>query len=133
MRYLKYDNTPTQTYSVFFRNRNKSVNLFPFLLDHNALTNELDSQIFMYECLENDNGMCYYSLQSENEEVITYSATSTESMEIKSEEQKNEVQKNVRLDLVVKQFEEAMNTLLGTTFCFKPKGSDLYADSLNNL
>jgi hypothetical protein len=121
LRYLKYDNTPTQTYSVFFRNKNRSINLFPFLLDYNALTNELDSQIFLYECMEEENGLRYFSLQSENEEIIRYSATSTESMEVKSEEQKNEVQRNIRLDLVVKQFEEAMNTILGTTFSFKPK------------
>jgi hypothetical protein len=133
LRYLKYDNTPTQTYSVFFRNKNKSINLFPFLLDYNALTNELDSQIFLYECLESDSGLRYFSLQSEDEETICYKATSTESMEVKSEEQKNEVQRNIRLDLVIKQFEEATNTILGTTFCFKPKGNDLYADNLSNL
>jgi len=133
LRYLKYDNTPTQTYSVFFRNKNRSVNLFPFLLDYNALTNEFDSQLYLYECTEEESGLRYFSLQSENEEVISYSATSTESMEVKSEEQKNEVQRNIRLDLVVKQFEEAMNTILGTTFSFKPKGSDLYVDNLSNL
>ena len=54
-------------------------------------------------------------------------------MEVKSEEQKNEMQRNIRLDLVVKQFEDAMNTILGTTFSFKPKGNDLYADNLGNL
>ncbi len=133
LRYLKYDNTPTQTYSVFFRNKNKSINLFPFLLDYNALTNENDSQIFLYECMENESELSYFSLQSESEEIINYSATSTESMEVRSEEQKNEVQRNIRLDLVVKQFEEAMNTILGTNFNFKPKGSDLYADNLSNL
>ena len=133
LRYLKYDNTPAQTYSVFFRNRNKSVNLFPFLLDYNALTNEFDSQVFLYECMIEDNGLRYFSLQSEDEEIINYNATSTESMEVKSEDQKNEVQRNIRLDLVVKQFEDAMNTLLGTTFRFKRKESNLYADTLNNL
>jgi len=80
-----------------------------------------------------DNGLRYFSLQSEDEEIINYNATSTESMEVKSEDQKNEVQRNIRLDLVVKQFEDAMNTLLGTTFRFKRKESNLYADTLNNL
>jgi hypothetical protein len=133
LRYLKYDNTPAQTYSVFFRNKNKSVNLFPFLLDYNALTNEFDSQVFLYECMNEDNGLRYFSLQSEDEAVINYNATSTESMEVKSEDQKNEVQRNIRLDLVVKQFEDAMNTLLGTTFRFKCRESNLYADTLSNL
>lgn len=133
LRYLKYDNTPTQTYSVFFRNKNKSINLFPFLVDYNALTNEPDSQIFLYECMEEESGLRYFSLQSEGEEIINYSATSTESMEVKSEEQKNEVQRNIRLDLVVKQFEDAMNTILGTSFSFKSKASGLYSDNLSNL
>jgi hypothetical protein len=133
LRYLKYDNLPTQTYSVFFRNKNKSVNLFPFLLDYNALTNEFDSQLFLYECMQEESGLRYFSLQGENEEVINYNATSTESMEVKSEDQKNEVQRNIRLDIVVKQFEDAMNTILGTTFSFKSKKSDLYADNLANL
>ena len=133
LRYLKYDNTPTQTYSVFFRNKNKSINLLPFLLDYNAITNEFDSQIFLYECMQEESGLRYFSLESEDEKVISYNAFSTESMEIKSEEQKNEVQRNIRLDIVVKQFEDAMNTLLGTTFNFKSKESDLYADNLSNL
>jgi hypothetical protein len=133
LRYLKYDNAPAQTYSVFFRNKNMSVNLFPFLLDYNALTNEFDSQIFLYECMQEESGLRYFSLQNENAEVISYNATSTESMEVKSEDQKNEVQRNIRLDLVVKQFEDAMNTLLDTTFRFKSKESALYADNLSNL
>ena len=134
LRYLKYDNTPAETYSVFFRNKNKSVNLFPFVLDYNALMNELDFQIFFYECSESESGLRYFSIQSENEEIISYTATPpTESMEVTSEEQKNEVQRNIRLDLVIRQFEDAMNTLLGTTFCFKPKANELYADNLSNL
>jgi hypothetical protein len=133
LRYLKYDINPAYTYSVFFRNKNTSVNLFPFVLDYNALTDELDFQIFFYQCRESESELCYFSIQSENEETIPYTATSTESMEIRSEEQKNEVQRNIRLDLVVKQFEEAMNTTLGTKFSFKPKEDDLHADNLSNI
>jgi hypothetical protein len=79
LRYLKYDNAPAQTYSVFFRNKNMSVNLFPFLLDYNALTNEFDSQVFLYECVQEECGLRYFSLQSEDKEIINYNATSTES------------------------------------------------------
>ena len=96
--------------------------------------NELDFQIFFYECNESESGLRYFSIQSENEEIISYTATPpTESMEVTSEEQKNEVQRNIRLDLVIRQFEDAMNTILGTTFSFKPKASELYADNLSNL
>jgi hypothetical protein len=83
--------------------------------------------------MQEESGLRYFSLQGENEEIINYNATSTESMEVKSEDQKNEVQRNIRLDIVVKQFEDAMNTILGTTFSFKSKKSDLYADNLANL
>jgi hypothetical protein len=133
LRYLKYDNTPQLTYSVFFRNKNRSVNLFPFLLDYNALTNESDFQLFFYQCRDGESGLRYFSIKSEKEEIINYMATATESLEIKSEDQKNELQKNIRLDLVTKQFEEAMNTILGTNNRFKPKGSGLNADNLSNL
>ena len=133
LRILKYDKTPALTYSVFFRNENKAINLFPFLLDYNALTNETDFQIFLYQCRENESGLQYFSVKSENEEIINYMATGTETMEIKSEEQKNELQKCIRLDLVVIQFEEAMNTILGTDFHFKPKGNDKKVKSLGNI
>ncbi|MCG6190965.1 hypothetical protein [Maribellus maritimus] len=133
LRYLKFDNTPQLTYSVFFRNRNTSVNLFPFLIDYNALTNESDFQLLFYQCREGESGLRYFSSKSEKEKVIDYMATAAESMEIKSETQKNELQKNIRLDMVSKQFEEAMNTLLGTNFKFKPKVSEINDDLLGNL
>lgn len=133
LRILKYDKTPALTYSVFFRNENKAINLFPFLLDYNALTNETDFQIFLYQCRESESGLQYFSVKSENEEIINYLATETETMEIKSEEQKNELQKCIRLDLVVKQFEESMNTILGTDFHFKPKGNYQKVKSLGNI
>lgn len=133
LRILKYDNVPALTYSVFFRNEKKAVNLFPFLLDYNALTNETDFQIFFYECREGESDLRYFSIKSEINEVISYLATASESMEIKSEEQKNELQKNIRLDLVAKQFQEAMNTILGTAVSFKPKGSGHKDINLGNL
>jgi HD superfamily phosphodiesterase len=103
------------------------------LLDYNALTNESDFQLFFYQCREGESGLRYFSIKSENEEIINYMATAAGSMEIKSEDQKNELQKSIRLDLVTKQFEEAMNTILGTKYTFKPKGSNLNADNLSNL
>ena len=130
-RLLKYDNMPAKTYSVFFRNKNRSVNLFPFLLDYNALTNEEDFQILFHQCLEGESGLSYYSIKTEKEEIIHYMANTAERIEIKSEEQKEEMQRNLRLDLVPKQFEEAMNTILGTSFSFKPKGNT--KDKMENI
>jgi hypothetical protein len=132
-RILKYDNRPGITYSVFFQNKNRAINLFPFLLDYNALTNENDFQIYFYLFNENDSDLRYFSLKSENEETISYLATASESMEVKSDELRNEFQKNIRLDLVAKQFEEAMNTILEINISFKPKGSNQLVDNLGNL
>ena len=133
LRYLKFDNAPQLTYSVFFRNRNVSFNLFPFLIDYNALTNELDFQLFFYQCLEDESGLCYFSIKSEKEKIINYMAKAAESMEIKSEAQKNDLQRNLRLDMVCRQFEEAMNTLLGSNFRFRPKVSEVNDDIMGNL
>ena len=102
-------------------------------MDYNALTNESDFQIYFYECREGESDLRYFSIKSETKEIISYQATAMESMEIKSEEQKNELQKNIRLDLVAKQFEDAMNTILGTSVSFKPKGSDQKVDNLKNI
>ena len=45
-------------------------------------------------------------------------------MEINSDDQKNDLQKKIRLNTVTKQFEEAMNMLLGTNFSFRLKVTD---------
>jgi hypothetical protein len=119
-RVLKYDNRPAVTYAIFFRNDRHAVNLFPFFLDYNALTNEQDFQIFVYECRQDKSGLRYFSIKSEEEPTLSYRATKTDLREIQSEEQKNEEQKNIRIDLVIKQFEEAMNTLLDTGERFEP-------------
>lgn len=131
-RILKYDNRPSLTYAIFFRNEHNAVNLFPFLLDYNALTNEQDFQIYIYESRIGKNALRYFSIKSEKEDTISYMGIATEPKEIKSEEQKNEEQKNIRLDLVIKQFEEAMNTILDADEHFQPK-TDTLVDKLDNF
>jgi|GEM_PF-1162504 len=133
MRILKYDKVPALTYSVFFRNETKAINLFPFLLDYNALTNETDFQIYFYECREGESDLRYFSIKNEKNEIISYMATASDSLEINSEEQKNELQKNIRLDLVARQFDEAAKTILGTSMNFRPKGSDNKVIDFKNL
>ncbi len=133
MRILKYDDAPALTYSVFFRNEKKAVNLFPFLLDYNALANEADFQLYFYQYWDGESGLHYFSIKSEEEEVINYMATEKKSIEIEDEDQKNKFQTNIRLDMVTKQFEEAMNTILGSSNSIKPKASEISADNLSNL
>lgn len=113
-RILRYDENASLAYALFFAKDRIAVNLFPFFLDYNTLTNEQDFQIYAYECRESTNGLRFFSLKTEKENAIYYKGVKAGTSEISTEEQKNEEQKNIRLDLVIKQFEDAMNTILGT-------------------
>lgn len=134
IRVLKYDNSPALTYSVIFRNKNKAINLFPFLLDFNALINAAGFQLYFYQSSNGKSGINYYSLKSEEEKTIFYKAAAAKTVEqIEDEDKKNRLQKKIRLDLVTKQFEEAMNTLLGTNFKFEPQEDEMIAEDLINI
>lgn len=133
LRMLMYDPKPSITYALSFRNSEKSISPFPFILDYNALSNEPDFQIFVYECRAGKSGLRYFSVKSEKENVIEYKRiTRHPPLGIKSEEQKNERQKLVRLDLVIQQFEAAMNTILDTAERFEPLQEEI-SDSFGNL
>lgn len=113
-RILKYDDNASLTYALFFAKERIAVNLFPFFLDYNSLTNEQDFNIYAYECREGTNGLRFFSLKTEKESAIYYKGVKAGTTLISTDEQKNEEQKNIRLDLVINQFEDAMNTILGT-------------------
>lgn len=130
LRYLRYDDKASLTYALFFRNAQNVVNLFPFFLDFNTLTNEQDFQIYSYECRKDRSGLRYYSLKTEQEDYIHYQAREASTYEINTEEDKNTEQKSIRLDLVIKQFEDAMNCLLGTAEQFEVQRANLI-DNVN--
>jgi len=132
-RILKYDNSPALTYSVFFRNDKTAVSLFPFLIDYNALTSEGDFHLYLYKCRDGESGLRYIPTRNTDEIVINYTAADKNNLKIEDEDQKNKLQKNIRLDMVVKQFEAAMNTILGTSTVIQPKSSEIGTDSLSNL
>ena len=127
-RILKYDENATLTYALFFARERITVNLFPFFLDFNTLTNEQDFQIYCYECRQGNSGLRFLSLKTEKEDTIYYRATQAGVREIATEEQKNEEQKNIRLDLVIMQFEDAMNTILDTDEHFETAGGTVAAN-----
>jgi len=129
LRLLKYDKKPTLTYAVLFNNTENAVNLFPFILDYNALISEKDFQIYSYECQENNTGLRFFSIKNETEETIYYRATETNIKEVKSEEQKMEEQKKIRLDLVIKQFEKVFKTILDEDVQFTPIDSGAESDN----
>lgn len=127
---MKIDHNPTFSYALFFRNNQLTINLFPFLLDYNVLINELDFQVFLYENRESLFGLYYYSVNESDYKTLSFSEIDPTLIEIKSGEQKREVEKNIRIDLAIRQFEDAMNTLLGTGVRFKKAPS---TDSFDNI
>ena len=132
-RILNYDNKPSLTYALFFRNGRNAINLFPFLLDFNALTNEQDFQIYFYESRNGNSGLRYFSIKNEKEDSIHYRAAATDAREILSEEQKNAEQKIIRLDLVIRQFEDALNTVLDADVRFEAIDSTPKVDNTFNF
>lgn len=120
-RILKYDANASLTYALFFVRERITVNLFPFFLDFNTLTNEQDFQIYAYVCREGGSGLRFFSLKREETDAIYYLGVQVGQREITTEKEKNEEQKSIRLDLVVKQFEDAMNTILDTQERFEAK------------
>lgn len=118
---LKIDEKPAKTYSVMFiqvfNNNGKQVvnkvNLFPFLLDFNALINEESFDLYFYEYWDGESGINYFSIKSEDDKVIHFKELEKKQVtgSIAKKDRKNRMKK-IRLNLVTKQFEAAMQTLL---------------------
>lgn len=132
-RVLKYDMKPSPGYSVLFQNNKRVVNLFPFLIDYNALANENDFQIYFFECMVGESELVFFSINSEKEESLKYRGKITETRVINSDEEKNAFQKEIQLDLVFKQMEAARNTILGDTFKFVPEETDDLNEDFSNI
>jgi len=117
-RILKFDDTPTQSYALLMRSPQRAFNLFPFLLDYYALTNEQAFQIQLYECREGWRGLRYYNVEQEEAKSIYFCDANEGTKEVKTEEEKKALEHDVRCDLTLLQLEDAMNTLLGTEHRF---------------
>jgi hypothetical protein len=123
--YLKIDEKPEKTYSVMFiqpfMNGNKleykKVNMFPFLLDFNALINEESFDLIFYEFWDGESGLDYFSIKSEKDRMIHYKKVEDKVLDrsITKKVRKNRMKK-IRLNLVTKQFEAAINTFLPGDF-----------------
>lgn len=117
-RMLKFDTTPTQSYALLMHSPQQVFNLFPFLLDYHALINEQVFQIQLYECREGWRGLRYYNVEQEKSKFIYYCDVNEGMKEVKDDEEKKSLERDVRFDLTVQQLEDAMNTLLGTNHRF---------------
>jgi hypothetical protein len=122
-RMLKFDTTPTQSYALLLHSSQQAFNLFPFLLDYHALINEQVFQIQLYECREGWNGLRYYNVEQEKSKSIYYCDTDEQVVEVKTEDEKKGLERDVRFDLTIQQLEDAMNTLLGTNHRFVKEAS----------
>ena len=128
MNFLKIDEKPEKTYSVMFiqpfMNGNKmeykKVNMFPFLLDFNALINEDSFDLIFYEFWDGDSGLDYFSIKSEEDRMIHFKKLEDKLLNgaIAKKDRKNRMKK-IRLNLVTKQFEVAMNTFIPGDYVVK--------------
>lgn len=141
---LKIDEKPAKTYSVMFiqvynnkgKQEIKKVNLFPFLLDFNALINEESFDLYFYEYWDGESGINYFSLKSEEDKVIHFKELEQKQVTgaIAKKDRKNRMKK-IRLNLVTKQFEAAMNTMLDTELkvVTMPLATDSNMNSITDL
>ncbi len=126
--FLKIDEKPEKTYSVMFiqpfingeKIEYKKVNMFPFLLDFNALINEESFDLIYYEFWDGESGLDYFSIKSEEDRIIHYKKIEDSILNgtIARKDRKNRMKK-IRLNLVTKQFEVAMNTIITGDYVVK--------------
>ncbi len=118
-RMVQYDKNPTDAYAIFLYNEKKRFNLFPFILDYNALINEpLNSKIYFYECREEKHGLRYFFIGGENEDILTYSGVNQK--QGKNPILDNDNEEKLKVDIALEQFMAAYNALLNVEENFTP-------------
>lgn len=120
---LMYDETPQKTNSVLFHKKDgyvkNSINLFPFLIDKNALDDQPEFDLYYYEHLNTEERkLRYYSTKNKDQDISYKKARILTSDELK---EKNALEKFIiatRLELVSNQFQLARNIILNDDFSF---------------
>lgn len=102
---------------LLFKDRyKKNINLFPFIIDYNALTFEGGAKVCFYSCRHIEDGsLCYRFLEDNKKEYIAYQNTLNPRLsakEINLLMSREENRKNLKLDAVYLQFEEAKQDIL---------------------
>lgn len=120
---LMYDETPLKTNSVLFIKKNgylkKSINLFPFLIDYNALDDQKEFDLYYYEHLNTDEfELRYFSTMTGKHKIRYIKARILTNEELEKENALEEFIKDTRIELVSKQFQLARNTILNDDFNF---------------
>lgn len=115
---LKYGTEPLNTYSLFLRNNVTKINLFPFMIDYNALTNEDGSKICLFNYRIENRGLNYFIIDDESNQSIEFTGVMKSGK--KDQIVEDEQQQNLKFDIVLSQFIDAQNTILGTSDQFEP-------------
>ena len=114
---VNYVDAPVSTQAILlFKGRyQQNINLFPFLIDLNALMNEAGARICFYshQSLE-DGSLNYQFMEDDSFENISFKGTLKDESEINQLMSDQEQQRAYNLDSVYLQFQEAKKALLPT-------------------
>lgn len=112
---VNYVDVPITTDAVLlFKGRYQhSTNLFPFIIDVNALTSEDGAKICFYNGQDFNDGSLNYSFLEDNSNVnVVYKAIQKEDIDLNQLMMDPDKRKDIKLDAVWLQFQEAKKTLL---------------------
>lgn len=105
----------TQAILLFKGRYQQNINLFPFLIDVNALTDEVGAKVCFYSHQDLSNGILKYQFMDDNEyQNITYQKTWTEGEDMNQLMLDRDKRRNYNLDSVFLQFQEAKKALAGS-------------------
>lgn len=115
---VNYVDAPISTQAILlFKGRyQQSINLFPFLIDVNALSGEVGAKVCFYSHQDIADGSLNYQFMEDNSyENITYRKTWTEGEDMNQLMLDADKRRAYNLDSVFLQFQEAKKALLATT------------------
>ena len=113
---VNYVQEPISTDAILFfkEHYNRSINLFPFIIDINALSFENGSRICFYECRDITDGSLNYRFLEDNQSTnVVFKNTLKTVEEINELMMDVEKQKKLKFDKVFQQFQEAQSAFLG--------------------
>lgn len=113
---VNYVEEPISTQAIlFFKGRyQQNINLFPFLIDVNALTDETGAKVCFYSHQDISDGSLNYKFMDDNSyENITYQKAWKEGDDMNQLMLDNDKRRAYNLDTVFLQFQDAKEALLG--------------------
>lgn len=112
---VNYVDAPINTDAILlFKGRyQQSINLFPFIIDVNALTFEGGAKVCFYSCQDLADGSLNFRFLEDNSIVnVTYKRTLAKEEDLNKLMMDQEKRKDHKLDAVFLQFQEARKTIL---------------------